>query len=93
MIQRFLTNLTRIGAAVTIGFASLHALADDAASLRAKHSELREQLRNNKRSIPTWIYSMRRPASRSSGASRPGSTPLSVIRANSAKWTGRPTWR
>lgn len=47
MIQRFLTNLTRIGAAVAIGFASLHALADDAASLRAKHSELREQLRNN----------------------------------------------
>ena len=47
MIQRFLTNLTRIGAAFVIGFASLHALADDAASLRAKHGELRDPLRNN----------------------------------------------
>jgi hypothetical protein len=47
MIPRFLTKLTRIGAAVALGFASLHALADDAASLRAKHAELREQLKNN----------------------------------------------
>ena len=33
--------------AIAIGFVSLHAMADDAASLRAKHIELREQLANN----------------------------------------------
>jgi hypothetical protein len=47
MIRKFFTGLTRIGAALAIGFASLNALADDAASLRAKHVELREQLANN----------------------------------------------
>jgi hypothetical protein len=47
MIQRFLTGLTRIGAALAIGLASLHAMADDVASLRAKHTELRDQLANN----------------------------------------------
>jgi hypothetical protein len=36
----------RISAACVLGFASMHAFADPAA-LRAKHSELREQLRNN----------------------------------------------
>ncbi len=57
MIHRFLTNLTRVGAAVAIGLASLHALADDAASLRARHSELRDQLRNNSFQRPMVIDS------------------------------------
>lgn len=47
MSQRFFTGLTRMVAALAIGFASMHALAEDAASLRAKHTELREQLANN----------------------------------------------
>ena len=47
MIHKLLTALTRVGAALAIGFASLNALAGDAASLRAKHTELREQLANN----------------------------------------------
>jgi hypothetical protein len=47
MIRKFLTGLVRAGAGVAIGLASLHAMADDPASLRAKHAELREQLASN----------------------------------------------
>jgi hypothetical protein len=47
MTHRFLTRLLRICAAVAIGFGPLHAFAEDAASLRAKHGELREQLARN----------------------------------------------
>ena len=47
MSREFFTRLTRVGTALAIGLASLHALADDAASLRAKHAELRDQLANN----------------------------------------------
>ncbi len=47
MIHRFLSALTRIGAALAIGLGAAHALAGDAASLRAKHVELRDQLANN----------------------------------------------
>ncbi len=57
MIHRFLANLTRVGAAVAIGLASLHALADDASSLRARHSELRDKLRNNSFQRPMVIDS------------------------------------
>lgn len=57
MIHRFLANLSRVGAAVAIGFASLHALAGDAPSLRARHSELRDQLRNNSFQRPMVIDS------------------------------------
>jgi len=47
MIQGYLRVLTRVGAALAIGFASLAAMAGDAASLAAKHAELRDQLANN----------------------------------------------
>ena len=47
MTLRFLTVMKRVAAAVAIGISSLPALADDAASLRAKHTELREQLAHN----------------------------------------------
>ena len=47
MIGKFLGGLMRVGAALAIGFTELHAMAGDAASLRAKHAELREQLSNN----------------------------------------------
>lgn len=47
MTHRFTASLVRLGAAFAIGLASLHALAGDAASLRAKHAELREQLARN----------------------------------------------
>ena len=47
MIRTFLTRLARVGAAVAIGFSSSQALADDPASLRAKHIELRDQLSRN----------------------------------------------
>lgn len=54
---RFLTGLARAGAALAIGLASLHAIADDAASLRAKHGQLREQLANNNFKRPIVIDS------------------------------------
>ena len=57
MIQKFLTGLTRFGAALAIGFASFHALADDASNLRAKHTELRDQLANNNFKRPIVIDS------------------------------------
>ena len=48
MIERFfLRGLMRVGTALVICFASLHVIAGDAGSLRAKHTELREQLGNN----------------------------------------------
>ena len=40
-------TLLRIGAACAIGFASLNAAADDPAGLRARYTELREQLEHN----------------------------------------------
>jgi hypothetical protein len=45
--KSLMTGVMRIAAACAIGFGSLHALADDAAGLRARHSELREQLAHN----------------------------------------------
>lgn len=57
MIQRFFSALSRVAAALAIGCASIHALADDAASLRAKHAELREQLANNNFKRPMVIES------------------------------------
>jgi hypothetical protein len=57
MTGRFLKSVLRIGAAVTIGAASLHAMADDAASLRARHGELREQLAHNTFQRPLVIES------------------------------------
>jgi hypothetical protein len=47
MIPRLLNRLLRLGAACAIGLASLNALADDAASLRARYVELREPLAHN----------------------------------------------
>ena len=47
MIARFLTGLLRIGAACAIGCASLQATADDAAGLRTRYTDLREQLDHN----------------------------------------------
>ena len=47
MTALFLKNLVRIGAAGAIAFASLNAIAQDASTLRARHTELREQLNNN----------------------------------------------
>ena len=57
MTQRFLTRLTRIGAAAAIGLASLQVLADDVAGLRAKHRELRERLSHNSFQRPMVIDS------------------------------------
>ena len=42
-----LQTLVRFGAACAIAFASLHAIADDAAGLRTRYTELREQLNHN----------------------------------------------
>ena len=47
MIRTFLSRLARIAAACAIGFTSVPALADDAAGLRVRHGELREQLSRN----------------------------------------------
>ena len=47
MIPRLLNRLLRLGVACAIGLASLNALADDAASLRARYAELREPLAHN----------------------------------------------
>ena len=47
MIPAFLMSVMRVGAAFAIGLASLHAIAGDAGSLRARHTELRERLNNN----------------------------------------------
>jgi hypothetical protein len=47
MRASFFTALLRLGAACAIGFASLHALADDAAGLRTRYAELRDQLDQN----------------------------------------------
>jgi hypothetical protein len=56
MTRRLLASLLRI-AAFAIGFVSLHAMADDAASLRAKYGELREQLSHNNFHRPMVIDS------------------------------------
>ncbi|HEY8707997.1 MAG TPA: hypothetical protein VIM34_08355 [Burkholderiaceae bacterium] len=56
MTRRLLASLLRI-AAFAIGFASLHAMADDAASLRARHAQLREQLSHNSFHRPMVIDS------------------------------------
>ena len=47
MSPKFLNSLLRIGAACAIAFGSLHAVAEDAGSLRARYIELREQLTHN----------------------------------------------
>jgi hypothetical protein len=47
MKNNSLLRLVRLGAACAIAFASLHALADDAAGLKARYTELREQLEHN----------------------------------------------
>ena len=47
MIHGFFKGVTRVGAAIAIGFASLSAAAGDAESLRGRHAELRDQLANN----------------------------------------------
>ncbi|MFC5500410.1 hypothetical protein ACFPOE_22905 [Caenimonas terrae] len=57
MIHRFLAGLTRAAAVLAIGAASMHAMADDAAGLRAKHAELREQLASNPFKRPLVIES------------------------------------
>jgi hypothetical protein len=57
MIQGILPRLARAGAGLAIAIASLHAMADDASSLRAKHAELREQLANNTFKRPLVIDS------------------------------------
>jgi len=57
MIQGILPRLARAGAGIAIALASLHAMAGDASSLRAKHGELREQLANNTFKRPLVIDS------------------------------------
>jgi hypothetical protein len=57
MTGRLLKNVLRIGAALTIGVASMNAMADDAASLRARHVELRDQLAHNTFQRPLVIES------------------------------------
>jgi hypothetical protein len=57
MTGRFLKGLLRIGAAIALGVASLNAMADDAASLRARNSDLREQLAHNIYQRPLVIES------------------------------------
>ncbi|GAC1601178.1 MAG: hypothetical protein NVS3B2_03940 [Ramlibacter sp.] len=57
MSRRFLTTVLRIGAALAIAVASHHAMAEDAASLRARHSDLREQLAHNTFQRPLVIES------------------------------------
>jgi hypothetical protein len=47
MTTNFLTTLVRICAGCIIAFASLHAVADDAAGLHTRYAELREQLDHN----------------------------------------------
>lgn len=47
MTPAFLKSVMRLGAACAIGLASLHAIAGDAGSLRARHTELRDRLNNN----------------------------------------------
>ena len=47
MSTNLLQTLGRFGAACTIAFASLHAVADDASGLRTRYTELREQLNHN----------------------------------------------
>ncbi len=47
MTTAFFSRLCRLGAACAIAFASLQATADDGAALRAKHTELRDQLARN----------------------------------------------
>ncbi|MDB5946792.1 MAG: hypothetical protein JWQ33_1818, partial [Ramlibacter sp.] len=47
MTAKVFHTLLRIGAACAIGFASLNAAADDAAGLRTRYTELRDQLDHN----------------------------------------------
>lgn len=47
MTPSFLKDLLRLGAAFAFGLASLHAVADDAGSLRARYSDLRGKLDHN----------------------------------------------
>ena len=47
MTAHFLATLLRFGVACTVGFASLHAVADEAAGLRSRYAELREHLDHN----------------------------------------------
>jgi hypothetical protein len=49
--------LAAFACACALGAASMSALADDAASLQAKHTELREQLQNNQFRQPIYIES------------------------------------
>jgi hypothetical protein len=53
MVSSFL----KAAAACLVGLASLHAWADDAASLRQKYGELRTELRNNAFNRPLYIES------------------------------------
>ncbi|HUR89774.1 MAG TPA: hypothetical protein VMZ74_11860 [Ramlibacter sp.] len=56
MRSGWLGMLARIGCALAVGCASLSAFADPG-TLRAKHTELREQLRNNSYHRPIYIES------------------------------------
>jgi hypothetical protein len=50
-------RLVRVGLALLVASVGANALADDAASLRAKHRELREELRSNSFHQPIYIDS------------------------------------
>ena len=47
MTPNLLRTLVRVGAACTLAFASLHALAEDPAGLRTRYAELQEKLNHN----------------------------------------------
>jgi hypothetical protein len=57
-MTRFFKRLARIGAACAIALGSLQAMADDAASLQARYTELREQLNNNSFQRAMYINSV-----------------------------------